>query len=208
MDLPPCPAEGVGDGDDALVLLWALLLEVDFDKALQQPVMLSEGLDQVVRLRQRPRLFHALLRLTSPLQVHQGHGGNDVGVDGWDGIGLHAQGDPRVGEGQAPAVIPRQIRLVSQNVAAVHPQSAGEVFQILLQRRDRRHRQMQEDGGRGRRENTDGVELLRRVGGEAKPHLLLHIPHGDAGQIAPPTGEVGKGIDQAGGEAQSRVVAA
>lgn len=83
----PSSRKTVGDVDDALEVFWPLWLDDRFQHAAQKPVVLAKSLDEIVRTREFPCGKKMIARLFHALQAHVVHHGDEVQVDGGNGVG-------------------------------------------------------------------------------------------------------------------------
>ena len=166
--------------------------------------MLAEALDQVVgpgNLPSRQEMGLGPFRL---LQAHVVHHRDQVQVNGGDGVIGRAHGKGSLHRSGAVGVLPLQIEIVGLHIQGKGPQPGWQQGQKALGLRQLlRQRQVEQHGGGGRHKHPRRPQ----VGGLLHPgrKKFLHLVQGKSGVLDLVEGEVGVGIDQAGGQPRPHV---
>ena len=144
------------------------------------------------------------LRPVGLLQTHVVHHRHQVQVDRRNGIPGASDGQGGLRHPGAPGIVPLEIEIVGLDIQRKGPQPRRQQLHKFLRRgQSVRQRQMEQHRGGGGHEA--GRRLKCRGGLPCGAQRALHLPQGGPGLLNAPQRQVGKGVDQAGGQPRPQI---
>jgi len=203
----PAPGKTIGDVDDALEIFGPFWLDDDFEHAAEKAVVLAEGFDEIVRLSQLPGCEQMRFSAGRVFQAHGVHDGDEMEIDGGDGIDGALKIQRIFHHSDAAGVIASEVFLMRLHIHGELAQARRQIFEGGGKLRHLiRKRQMQEHACCGHDEKSGGAQLGRRVRIKCI-NALLHTHKRRSGTLDLAKSEIGVGKDQTSGKAQRRFVA-
>ena len=166
--------------------------------------MFPEALDEVVGPGQGPGGEQMGPRPVGLLQAHVVHHRHQVQVDGGDGVALSAHPQHTFHDPGAGAVVPLEIAVVGLEIQGKGTQARGKQGEEALDfRQPLRQGQVEQHHPRRRHKGRCRTELGRLLssGGQGG----VQLAEGEPGPADLPDGQVGIGVDQAGGQPRGHV---
>lgn len=204
---PPAGREPVGDIDDAAEVVGPGGLDRGLEHATEKPMVLAQRLDQAIGPGEIPRRQQMPAGLVRAALCHEVHDGNEMQVDGGDGIDVVLHGEGAQHHAQARLVLTLQIEAVRLHVAGEEPQARRQEGQHLARGRQALGLgDVQKHARRARHEGRGGGHL-KRAPPDGFPDAGAGAREGSAGVVDAVEGEARVRADEAGRKARSRVLA-
>ena len=153
----PAPGKTIGDIDDALEIVGPLGFDDSFERTAEKAMMLAEGFDEIVRLSQLPDGEKVGFGAGGIFQVHDVHDGDEMEIDGGDGIDGALKIQRVFHHGNAAGVVGGEIFLMRLHIHGELAQARRQIFEGGGKlRQGVWQRQVKQDAGGGDNENSGG----------------------------------------------------
>ena len=175
----PAPGKTIGDVDDALEIFGPLWLDDDFEHTAEKAVVLAEGFDEIVRLSLLPGCEQMRFSAGRVFQAHGIHDGDEMEIDGGDGIDGALKIQRIFHHSDAAGVIASEVFLMRLHIHGELAQARRQIFEGGGKiRQGVWQGQVEQNAGGGHNENGSGRKLWH----SGESHLaLLHARQGGAG---------------------------